>query len=428
LFRIGKTPAILNFSLGIRSLLDCCETAQIDTILTSRVFIEKGKLEHIIAGLEPHLKIVYLEDLKASATGFDKLAALIRYLLKQKASPASDNELILFTSGSESKPKGVVLTHTNLYANIQQVTTVIDITTRDKFFNALPMFHSFGLTAGTLLPVVKGVPVYLYPSPLHYKAISELVYDQNATILFGTSTFMAGYGRMAHPYNFYSLRYVFAGAEKLKDDVRKLWMEKFGVRIFEGYGATETAPILSLNTPLANKPGTVGRLMPGMSYKLDAVSGIEEGGELLVKGPNVMKGYLIHGKGFIPAEEWYHTGDLVTTDKDGFISIQSRLKRFAKIGGEMVSLNLIEELAMQCFGHSGFAAITVNDPRKGERVLLFTTDETVALSQLRTYLTEKQYSPLLIPGTMQVIKTLPLLGSGKTDYVTLKQLAESGGK
>ncbi|WP_289138037.1 AMP-binding protein [uncultured Brevibacillus sp.] len=428
LFRIGKTPAILNFSLGIRSLLDCCETARIDTILTSRVFIEKGKLEHIIAGLEPHLKIVYLEDLKASATGFDKLAALIRYLFKQKASPASDNELILFTSGSESKPKGVVLTHTNLYANIQQVTTVIDITTRDKFFNALPMFHSFGLTAGTLLPVVKGVPVYLYPSPLHYKAISELVYDQNATILFGTSTFMAGYGRMAHPYNFYSLRYVFAGAEKLKDDVRKLWMEKFGVRIFEGYGATETAPILSLNTPLANKPGTVGRLMPGMSYKLDAVSGIEEGGELLVKGPNVMKGYLIHGKGFIPAEEWYHTGDLVTTDKDGFISIQSRLKRFAKIGGEMVSLNLIEELAMQCFGHSGFAAITVNDQRKGERVLLFTTDETVALSQLRTYLTEKQYSPLLIPGTMQLIKTLPLLGSGKTDYVTLKQLAESGGK
>ncbi|MGG1659002.1 AMP-binding protein [Brevibacillus sp. NRS-1366] len=428
LFRIGKTPAILNFSLGIRSLLDCCETAHLDTILTSRVFIEKGKLEHIIAGLTPHMKIIYLEDIKASATALDKISALFRYLMKQKSSPASGNELILFTSGSESKPKGVVLTHTNLYANIQQVTTVIDITSRDKFFNALPMFHSFGLTAGTLLPVVKGIPVYLYPSPLHYKAISELVYDQNATILFGTSTFMAGYGRMAHPYNFYSLRYVFAGAEKLKDDVRKLWMEKFGVRIFEGYGATETAPILSLNTPLANKPGTVGRLMPGMSYKLDAVNGIAEGGELLVKGPNVMKGYLIYGHGFIPAEEWYHTGDLVTADKDGFISIQSRLKRFAKIGGEMVSLNLIEELAMQCFGHSEFAAITINDPRKGERVLLFTTDEAVALSQLRTYLTEKQYSPLLIPGSLQVIKALPLLGSGKTDYVSLKQLAESGGK
>ncbi|GED30140.1 AMP-binding protein [Brevibacillus centrosporus] len=424
LFRIGKTPAILNFSLGARSLLECCETGHIDTILTSRVFIEKGKLEHVIAGLEEKMAIVYLEDMKASATAFDKVSALIRFVTKQKAQ-ALENELILFTSGSESKPKGVVLTHTNLYANIQQVTSVIDITSRDKFFNALPMFHSFGLTAGTLLPVVKGIPVFLYPSPLHYKAISELVYDQNATILFGTSTFMAGYGRMAHPYNFYSLRYVFAGAEKLKDDVRKLWMEKFGVRIFEGYGATETAPILSLNTPLANKPGSVGRLMPGMSYRLDPVEGIEAGGQLLVKGPNVMKGYMIHGKGFLPAEEWYQTGDLVEADRDGFLTIKSRLKRFAKIGGEMVSLNLVEELAMECFGHSGFAAISINDQRKGERILLYTTDETVQLNQLRTYLTEKQYSPLLIPGAVKGISALPLLGSGKTDYVSLKQLAES---
>lgn len=427
LFRIGKTPAILNFSLGIRPLLDCCETAEIKTILTSRVFIEKGKLDPIIDGLQDQMKIVYLEDLKATATTFDKIAALIRYLTKQPAQK-SNNELVLFTSGSESKPKGVVLTHTNLFANIQQVTSVIDITSRDKFFNALPMFHSFGLTAGTLLPVVKGVPVYLYPSPLHYKAIAELVYDQNATILFGTSTFMAGYGRMAHPYNFYSLRYVFAGAEKLKDDVRQMWMEKFGVRIFEGYGATETAPILSLNTPLANKQGTVGRLLPGMSYRLEAVEGIEGGGQLLVKGPNVMKGYLIHGKGFLPAEEWYQTGDLVEADAEGYLTIKSRLKRFAKIGGEMVSLNLIEELAMQCFGHSGFAAITVHDQRKGERVLLYTTDETVELGPLRAYIQQLQFSPLLVPGAIRHTKTLPLLGSGKTDYVSLKQWAERGGE
>ncbi|MGE7273249.1 AMP-binding protein [Brevibacillus panacihumi] len=427
LFRIGKTPAILNFSLGIRPLLDCCETAEIKTILTSRVFIEKGKLDPIIDGLQDQMKIVYLEDLKATATTFDKIAALIRYLTKQPAQK-SNNELVLFTSGSESKPKGVVLTHTNLFANIQQVTSVIDITSRDKFFNALPMFHSFGLTAGTLLPVVKGVPVYLYPSPLHYKAIAELVYDQNATILFGTSTFMAGYGRMAHPYNFYSLRYVFAGAEKLKDDVRQMWMEKFGVRIFEGYGATETAPILSLNTPLANKQGTVGRLLPGMSYRLEAVEGIEGGGQLLVKGPNVMKGYLIHGKGFLPAEDWYQTGDLVEADADGYLTIKSRLKRFAKIGGEMVSLNLIEELAMQCFGHSGFAAITVHDQRKGERVLLYTTDETVELGPLRAYIQQLQFSPLLVPGAIRHTKTLPLLGSGKTDYVSLKQWAERGGE
>ncbi|CAM5797709.1 MULTISPECIES: AMP-binding protein [Brevibacillus] len=425
LFRIGVTPAILNFSLGIRSLLDCCETAGIKTVLTSRVFIEKGKLQHLIDGLEGRVHIVYLEDVKASATTGNKLSALVSYLTG-KRSKAETNELILFTSGSESKPKGVVLTHTNLYANIMQVKSVIDLTNQDKILNALPMFHSFGLTAGSMLPVIAGIPAYLYPSPLHYKVISELCYDQNITLMFGTSTFLAGYGKYAHPYNFYSLRYIFAGAEKLKPDVRQMWMDKFGVRIFEGYGATETSPILSLNTPLANKPGTVGRLLPGMEYQLEQVEGITQGGELLVKGPNVMKGYLIHGKGFIPCEEWYHTGDLVEADADGYLTIQSRLKRFAKIGGEMVSLNLVEELAAQCFGHSDFATVTISDARKGERILLYTTDETAKLDRLRAYLAEKQFSPLLLPSSIRWTKALPLLGSGKTDYVTLKQMAEKG--
>ncbi|RNB83330.1 2-acyl-glycerophospho-ethanolamine acyltransferase [Brevibacillus fluminis] len=425
LFRNGTTPAILNFSLGIRSLLDCCETAGIDTVLTSRQFIEKGKLEHLIEGMRGHVTFLYLEDIKSSATAADKLTALLQAASGKKAE-AAVNELILFTSGSESKPKGVILTHANLFANIQQVRSVIDLTSKDKIFNALPMFHSFGLTAGTLLPVIAGFPVFLYPSPLHYKVISELCYDQNITMLFGTSTFLAGYGRYAHPYNFYSLRYVFAGAEKLKADVRQMWMDKFGIRIFEGYGATETSPILSLNTPLANKSGTVGRLLPGIESKLEAVEGISTGGQLLVKGANVMKGYLIHGTGFQPASEWYKTGDLVEMDAEGFLTIKSRIKRFAKIGGEMVSLNLVEELAAQCYGHSDFATVTVTDSRKGERVLLYTSDETVRLEQLRAFLAEKQYSPLLLPASVQWIEKLPLLGSGKTDYVTLKQIAEQG--
>ncbi|WP_134683820.1 AMP-binding protein [Brevibacillus migulae] len=427
LFRVGITPAILNFSLGIRSLLDCCETAGIRTILTSRVFIEKGKLEHVIAGLAENMEILYLEDLKNAATTGDKLSALIKYATKQK-SRATTNEVILFTSGSESKPKGVVLTHRNLYANIQQAKSVIDFTPNDRLLNVLPMFHSFGLTAGTMLPMLAGIPVYLYPSPLHYKIISELCYDQNITIMFGTSTFLGGYGKMAHPYNFYSLRYVFAGAEKLKPDVRQMWMEKFGVRIFEGYGATETAPILSLNTPLANKQGTVGRLLPGVDYQLEMVDGITSGGHLLVKGPNVMKGYLIHGQGFVPADEWYKTGDLVTVDEEGFLMIQSRLKRFAKIGGEMISLNLVEELATQCFGHSDFATVSIPDARKGERILLYTTDETASLPRLRAYLAEQLFTPLLLPAAIRTLDSLPLLGSGKTNYVTLKQIAEKGGE
>ncbi|NGQ96165.1 AMP-binding protein [Brevibacillus sp. SYP-B805] len=425
LFRIGKTPAILNFSLGVRTLLDCCETAGIDTVLTSRQFIEKGKLGHLVAGLQESVKVIYLEDVRETISLLDKLTALFLYLLG-KTSAASSNELILFTSGSESKPKGVVLTHDNLYANIQQVLSVIDLTARDKFLNALPMFHSFGLTAGTILPLITGVPVYLYPTPLHYKVIAELCYDQNVTILFGTSTFLAGYGRFAHPYDFYALRYVFAGAEKLKDDVRQLWQDKFGVRIFEGYGATETSPILSLNTPLANKKGTVGRLLPGIQARLEPVEGIAEGGHLLVQGPNVMKGYLIHGKGFVPAEEWYRTGDLVEMDEAGFVTIKSRLKRFAKVGGEMVSLNLVEELAMQCFGHSEFASVSISDARKGERILLYTTDPSARMDRYRAYLAENGYSPLLLPAAIRVIEHLPLLGSGKTDYVTLKQFAEKG--
>ncbi|MGC5325759.1 AMP-binding protein [Brevibacillus sp. SYSU BS000544] len=425
LFRIGKTPAILNFSLGVRTLLDCCETAEVNTVITSRQFIEKGKLDHLIAGLQEKVSILYLEDIRGLITGLDKASAFVSYLSKTKAQ-ASTNELILFTSGSESKPKGVVLSHDNLFANIQQVRSVIDFTAKDKILNALPMFHSFGLTAGTILPVVAGVPVYLYPSPLHYKVIAELCYDQNVSILFGTSTFLAGYGRYAHPYDYYALRYIFAGAEKLKDDVRQLWQDKFGVRIFEGYGATETAPILSLNTPLSNKRGTVGRLLPGVQYKLESVDGIANGGHLLVQGPNVMKGYLIHGEGFTPAEEWYRTGDLVELDQAGYVTIKSRLKRFAKIGGEMVSLNLVEELASQCFGHSEVATVSVSDQRKGERIILFTTDAAARIDQFRTFLVEKGYSPLLVPSSLRVLDALPLLGSGKTDYVTIKQIAEKG--
>lgn len=425
LFRIGTTPAILNFSLGVRTLLDCCETAGIQTILTSRQFIEKGKLDHLIEGLQSQVNFMYLEDIRESVSLPQKLSSLFLYLTRSR-SHATNNELILFTSGSESKPKGVVLTHENLYANIQQARTAIDFTSRDKILNALPMFHSFGLTAGSLLPVLTGMAVFLYPTPLHYKVISELCYDQNVTILFGTSTFLAGYGRHAHPYDYYSLRYVFAGAEKLKDDVRLLWQDKFGVRIFEGYGATETSPILSLNTPLANKKGTVGRLLPGIACKIEPVDGITGGGHLLVQGPNVMKGYLIHGKGFVPAEEWYATGDLVEVDSTGFLTIKSRLKRFAKIGGEMISLNQVEELAAQCFGHSEFASIALSDARKGEKILLYTTDPEVRLDRLRAYLANQGYSPLLLPASIRVLNQLPLLGSGKTDYVSLKQTAENG--
>ena len=421
LSRLGKTTAILNFTAGTESCRDCSETAGLEQIITSRQFIEKANLGNLAAALSEKHTLLYLEDLKARIGPLDKLSAFLQFCRKKKSAQAAD--LILFTSGSESKPKGVVLPHRQILANLNQLSCVVDYTPQDRLLNALPMFHSFGLTAGTLLPVLNGLCVYLYPSPLHYKVIPEISYDRNITVLLGTPTFLHGYGRSAHPYDFFSLRYVLAGGEKLKDETRFLWYEKFGLRILEGYGTTETGPVLSLNTPLFNKPGTVGRFLPGIEHRLDAVPGIENGGNLLVKGPNVMSGYLLHDKGFVPAPAWYDCGDVVAIDRDGFISIKSRLKRFAKISGEMVSLDAVEKTAAQCFGNELFAAINLPDKRKGEKILLYTPDKQANKQKLREWMQQNGQSMLALPSEMILIDALPLLGSGKTDYVRLKERA-----
>ncbi|MFE5321411.1 AMP-binding protein [Paenibacillus sp. NPDC056579] len=427
LMRIGVTPAMLNFSSGEQSLRDACETAGLRTVLTSRQFVEKAKLESTVASLAKQCRIVYLEDVKDEVSRTDQLIGLIDWMTGKQAVQGF-RDFILFTSGSESKPKGVVLGHEQLYANIQQARTVFDFTASDKMFNALPMFHSFGLTVGTLLPLLTGMPVMLYPSPLHYRVVPEVAYDRSATILLGTSTFLAGYGRAAHPYDFHSMRYVVTGAEKLKDEVRDLWSRKFGIRILEGYGTTEASPVVSINTPLAYKEGTVGRLLPGIRSRIVPVPGIETGGSLHIHGPNVMKGYLIHGKGFVPCPVWYDCGDVVEEDADGFLSIKARLKRFAKVGGEMISLQLVEETAAACYNDPALelAAVSVADQRKGERIVLYVTGNGYVLPQLKSYIAANGYSPLLLPSRIVAVEKLPLLGSGKTDYVALKQRAESG--
>ncbi len=331
---IGRVPAMLNFTAGAQNVVSACTAAKVDVVLTSRTFIEKAHLENLIEALGGVAKVVFLEDMRASLTFADKIRGVLQGDKAQIPADPNAPAAILFTSGSEGTPKGVVLSHRNLLANCAQSLARVACNGGDKVFNALPVFHSFGLTAGLLMPLVGGVPIYLYPTPLHYRIIPELVYASNATILFGTDTFLAGYARVAHPYDFARVRLVLAGAEAVKERTRQLYMDRFGVRILEGYGVTETAPVLAINTPLANKAGTVGRLSPLMKARLEPVPGIEQGGRLYVRGPNVMLGYLrVENPGVLepPADGWHDTGDIVEIDAQGFITIKGRAKRFAKI-------------------------------------------------------------------------------------------------
>ena len=429
---VHAVPAMLNFSAGPGAVLSACKAALITNIITSHSFIEKAKLQLLIDKLiEADIKIVYLEDIRDKITLPDKLKLLLtnRYpepFYKQAQGEINQPAVILFTSGSEGKPKGVVLSHRNIIANVAQAHAVVDFHPKDTLLNALPMFHSFGLTGGTLLPVLYGVPTFLYPSPLHYRIIPEMVYNYNATVMFGTDTFLTGYARYAHPYDFYRMRYVFAGAEKVRHETRKVWMEKFGIRLLDGYGATETSPVLSLNTPIAYKAGSVGKLLPGIEYKLGAVPGLE-GGNLTVRGPNIMLGYLkSDNPGIIqpPEDGWYETGDIVTVDEAGFITIAGRLKRFAKIGGEMVSLGSVEALANATWPESQNAVVSLPDDRKGEQLILFTTHADATKEQFRTHSRSTGGAEIALPRHIHTIDKLPTLATGKIDYVSLTVEAE----
>jgi acyl-[acyl-carrier-protein]-phospholipid O-acyltransferase / long-chain-fatty-acid--[acyl-carrier-protein] ligase len=424
---IGRVPAMLNFTAGAQNLLAACKAAKVDVILTSRSFIEKAHLADVVAKLEPAARIVYLEDVKASISLADKVRGMWLGSKSQVERSPYDPAAILFTSGSEGLPKGVVLSHKNMLANAMQSLNRVAVNGQDKVFNVLPVFHSFGLTAGLIMPLVAGVPVFLYPTPLHYRIVPELVYQSNATILFGTDTFLNGYARTAHPYDFARLRLILAGAEAVKERTRQIYMEKFGVRILEGYGVTETAPVLAINTPLANKAGTVGRLSPLMEARLEPVPGIEEGGRLFVRGPNVMLGYMrAENPGVLepPAGGWHDTGDIVTIDAQGFIAIKGRAKRFAKIGGEMVSLSAVEALAAELWPSLLTVVVALPDARKGERLALLATDPACTRDAFQRHAKLKGASELMVPSDYLVVPSIPLLGSGKPDYVAALALAK----
>ena len=427
LMTAGRVPAMINFTAGATNILSACRAAQVTTILTSRVFVEKGRLDNMVAAVAKQVTIVYLEDIRPTITLLDKLRGMLRAGVPLVPRKADDWAAILFTSGSEGTPKGVVLSHRNMLANAAQARARIDFGREDKVFNVLPVFHSFGLTVGMVLPLVSGVQLYLYPSPLHYRTVPELIYGVNATIMFGTDTFLAGYARSAHPYDFRSLRYILAGAEPVRESTRRIYLEKFGLRILEGYGVTETAPALALNTPMFNKFGAVGRILPGMEARLDKVEGVEEGGRLVVRGPNVMLGYLRADRPGVlepPPDGWHDTGDIVTIDDQGFITIKGRAKRFAKVGGEMISLAAVETLAGDLWTQHVCAVVAVPDARKGERLILATQKKDATRAEFMAYAKQQHAADLMIPSEVMIFDKLPLLGSGKVDMVSLAKLVD----
>ena len=426
----GRVPAMLNFSTGAKNMIAALEAAEIETVLTSRRFVKMAKMDDIVAALAVKARIVYLEDVRKELTIVDKVVGALCSLAPRLAHRRSkarwdDPAVVLFTSGSEGTPKGAVLSHGNLLANRYQLAALIDFNSTDIVFNALPIFHSFGLTAGTLLPMLSGIKTFLYPSPLHYRIVPVLVYDTDATIMFGTDTFLAGYAKVAHAYDFYSVRYVFAGAEKVKDETRRVWSEKFGIRILEGYGATETAPVISTNTPMHFKVGTVGRLIPGMSHALEPVPGIDAGGKLIVSGPNVMLGYLrAENPGVLepPEDGRYDTGDIVTVDAHGYVTIVGRAKRFAKIAGEMVSLGAVEGYASAVWPDQAHAVVSIPDAKKGEQLVLITEKQGAEREPLLAYAREQGIAELMVPKSIRIVDRIPVLGSGKVDYVGVIEL------
>ena len=426
----NRVPAMINYTSGTAGIQNACIAANIKTLITSHKFIETAKLENVIIELKK-LNILYLEDLRANFGMVDR-AWLMGYALHYPRAAMEVNKpeepaVVLFTSGSEGKPKGVVHSHKSILSNISQIMAILDFSPTDKVMMVLPIFHAFGFT-GTLLPVLNGIKTHLFPSPLQYKIIPEVIYDRGCTVFFATSTFLGNYAKFAHPYDFYKLRIVVAGAEKLNEEVRKTYTEKFGIRILEGYGATECAPVLSTNTPMANLNGSVGQFVPGLEHKLESISGIDSGALLHVRGENVMKGYyLFDNPGVLtPLEDgWYNTGDIVEVDAQGFIHIKGRVKRFAKVAGEMVSLEVVEKIASTAAPEYQHAASTQDDIQRGENIVLFTSDPALRREDLQMVAKNLGSPEIAIARKIIYILELPLLGTGKTDYVTLKKMAEA---
>jgi acyl-[acyl-carrier-protein]-phospholipid O-acyltransferase/long-chain-fatty-acid--[acyl-carrier-protein] ligase len=425
----GRVAALLNYTAGTASVLSALSTGNIGMVLTSKSFIEKADLGELVERIrQAGVKVVNIEDVRDAITRMEKAKAFLFWRRRLVARNAEDPAVILFTSGSEGTPKGVVLSSRSFMANAAQVDSRIDFSCTDTLFNVLPLFHSFGLLGGAFLPLFYGVRLFLYPSPLHYKLIPTVARKVAPTVMFGTDTFLNGYARAAKDGDFDSLRMIVAGAEAVKPETRKMYRERFGALIVEGYGMTECSPVVAVNSSTFSRDGTVGRLLTGMEMRIDPVEGIEEGGRLHVSGPNLMLGYMKDDRpGVLQLRDgnWHDTGDIVSVDTDGFIAIKGRAKRFAKIAGEMISLGAVEMMVKQLWPEADHAAIAIPDKRRGERIVLITTQSPARKDELIAYSKRYGATEMMIPDDIVNVDAIPVLGSGKVDYAATSRLVAS---
>jgi acyl-[acyl-carrier-protein]-phospholipid O-acyltransferase/long-chain-fatty-acid--[acyl-carrier-protein] ligase len=427
----GRVPAMLNFTAGSKNLKSAMRAAKVKRLITAHKFVELGGLQDLITELSKVAEVIYLDDLREKLSLGDKLSALAGPAVPSMiGSPLHHKQpgVILFTSGTEGEPKGVVLSHENVMTNVEQVRAHIGLSPdTDIVFNPLPTFHCFGLTVGAVLPLIGGIKVLFHPSPLQPKEIVRRIRESGATILLATDTFISQYARTGAEGDLDSIRLAVCGAERVKDETRAYVRRKFNIEILEGYGATEASPVVAANQWENNKPGTVGRLMACMESKLVPVEGMPEGGRLHIRGPNIMMGYLRPtNPGVIErlSDGWHDTGDIVDIDADGFIKILGRVKRFAKIGGEMVSLAVVENCAAAVWPDHMHAAVTLPDPKKGEQVVLLSEAPEASRSPILDWAQTNGVPEISVPRRVFKVGQIPVLGTGKVDYSAVRSEAE----
>ncbi len=454
----GKTVVNLNYTASVESLRQAIAHAGIKTIISSKSFVKKLKIK----GNDPSclfegLNVYFLEDIRAHVSKLRMIMTLLvvkmipSFCLRAfyfKNTALDETAAILFSSGSEGSPKGIKLSHRNIIGNVKQISSVLNPRDDDVFLNTLPLFHAFGLTVTSLMPLVEGMTFICHPDPTNAQAIGRLAMKHRATLLCATSTFLRLYtqNRKLHPLMFQSLRMVVAGAERLQKEVRHAFKAKFGIDVHEGYGATETTPVASVNIPdllfqrhfsvqKGTKDGTVGLPLPGSAFKIVDPETLEElpageTGLILVGGTQIMEGYLhdqektldviIEQEGI----RWYKTGDKGSLDEDGFLTIVDRYSRFAKIGGEMISLGAVEKTVLQVLAEeeAEIAAVTLPDEKKGEKVVVLVAGKA-DVTEIRHKLKENKMNPLMMPADFVKTDEIPRLGTGKKDFVQARKLA-----